>query len=393
MLKKIQKKIKVCQVTSADITLRFLLFSQMKRLQESGFEVWAVSSPGVWTSDIERLGIRFCAVSITRKIFTPFTDCMALFSLVKLFREERFDIVHTHTLKASFLGQLASLIAGIPIRLYTMHGLDFQGVNKLWRRILFRSVERFIARVVHGAFSVNKEDIAMALQKRIYTSSEKLVYLPIGVNLQVFNPDRFSQEFVARKKQKLGINRGVQVIGIVARLVREKGYFELFEAFATILKRFPNTVLLVVGPIEEDKQDGFNPKEAAQAFEIHDKVLFLGMRTDMPELYALMDLFVLPTWREGLGVSILEASAMKKPVVSSMIRGCIESAEHNKTAILLPPKNPRLLAEAIVFLLSNPDRRKTMGEQGRRKVEREFNESTILQHFTEEYNRLIQGRL
>lgn len=380
--------LKICHVASVDITLRFLLFSQLKYLQDVGFEVWAISSPGKWTKEIEDAGIRFQSIQLRRKVFTPFEDFIALIQLFLLFRKEKFSLVHTHTLKASFLGQLAAFFAGVPARIYTIHGLDFQGVPVLWKRILFRFLERIIARIVDVAFSVNKEDIEMALEKKIYPK-EKLQYLPLGIDLTRFNPDRFSPEFCNKKKKELGMPLDARIIGIVARLVREKGYFELFEAFAQVLKQFPNTVLMVVGKEEPEKQDSFSLQTEIRRYGIAKHVHFLGERTDVEELYPLMDVFVLPTWREAIGISILEASAMRRPVVATAIRGCREAAEHGKTAILVPPKNPQSLARTVIAILSHPELAKKMGEEARKKVMREFNGEIIEKELKQEYDKLL----
>ncbi len=385
-----RRPIKICYVASIDLTLRFLLLSPLKYLQSRGYEVWGVSAKGRWTSYLEQQGIRIKTVSFTRKIFSPFADVYALISLTFFFKKERFDIVHTHTLKASFLGQLAAFLAGVPIRIYTIHGLDFENNDiPVYKRTLYTFVDRIIAPLVDLALSVNREDIQTAIDKGIYRVG-KIKYFGGCVNLQRFNPDRFSQEFIAEKKREIGIPEGVKVIGIVARLVREKGYFELFEAFQKVLLQFPNSVLLSVGPEEPEKEDGFIP-EVVKKYGIENHVIFLGERVDVEELYAVMDVFVLPTWREGLGISLLEAEAMEKPVVSSLIRGCREAAENGKTAILVPPKNPEKLAQAILYLFSNPEVARKMGEEGRKKIEREFNEKIVFERLRTEYDRLLKG--
>lgn len=385
------KQIKICHIASADISLRFLLFSKMKYLKGLGYEVWGVSAPGKWIDEIKVAGIKVYTPRITRKMFTPLSDIKSLINLYFFFRREHFDIVHSHTLKASFLGQIAAFLAGVPIRVYTIHGLDFENDFSFLKKSFFIVLEKIIAMLTHVAFSVNREDTEKLIQKHIYPKG-KVQYLPMGINLDKFNPDVFSSEFIAAKRKELGIPSSTKVLGIVARLVREKGYFELFEAFSQILKQFPNTLLLVVGPEEPQKSDRFKP-EIVREFGIQGKVKFLGERTDIAELYAVMDIFVLPTYREGLGISILEASAMKKPVVATAIRGCREAAEDGKTAILVPPKDSQRLKEALLYLLSHPERGKELGEEGRRKVQREFDEKARFYTLKKEYERLIQEKL
>ena len=388
MNKATEKTVKICQVASADISLRFLLLDFMRYLQKEKYEVHAVCSDGKWVPEIRDAGVKVQTIAITRRLFTPIEDLAALFKLYRFFKKEQFDIVHTHTPKACFLGQLAAFFARIPVRIVTIHGLYFQKDSSWQKKIIFVPIEKIIAKIVHKAFSVNREDVAFLINHKIYPPG-KVIYVGGGIDLQKFDPGRFSQEFVAQKKREIDISLNAKVVGIVARLVREKGFIPLFAAFAQILKRFPNTVLLVIGPEEPEKRDALDTA-IVNKYGIQNKVLFLGERTDVIELYSLMDVFVLPSYREGLGLSILEASAMKRPVVASDIRGCREGVDDKKTGLLVPSNNPKKLAEAIIYILSHPKEAKTMGEEGRKKVEREYNQDAVFELLKKEYERLLQ---
>ena len=160
-------------------------------------------------------------------------------------------------------------------------------------------------------------------------------------------------------------------------MVEEKGYLELFQAFRKIIKRFPKTILLIIGPEEPEKKDRINPRVAFKQFGIENNVLYLGERTDVDELYPLMDIFVLPSYREGVGISILEASAMERPVIASNIGGCPEAVDNNKTGILILAKDSKKLFQTIIYLMENPEIAKKMGLAGREKIKREFNEKDL----------------
>ena len=383
-------KIKVCQIASIDMTLRFMLLNQLKFLKDEGYEVQAVCSSGKWIKEIEENGIKVKTIEIKRKI-SPISDLIALFQLLSFLKKEKFDIVHTHTPKASFLGQLAAKISGVPIIINTIHGFYFQKNSPRLKRKFFIFIEKIAALCSNLIFSVNKEDIETAIEEKI-CNPNLIKYLGDGIDLSHFNPERFSQEFIRNKKKELDINPQKKIIGIVARLVREKGFLELFEAFKEVLKKFPNTLLLVIGPKEPEKKDAISP-EIVKNYRIEKNVIFLGERTDVDEIYPLMDIFVLPSHREGLGLSLLEASAMKKPVVATNIRGCREAVDNNKTGILVSPKDPEKLAEALVYLLSNPEMAKEMGDRGRIKVIKEFDERLVFDRIKKEYQRLIQEKL
>jgi len=383
-------KIKVCQVATVDSSIKFLLLNQIKYLQKEGYEISVVCSPGKWIKEIESYGIKVKPIEMKRKI-SPIFDLIALFRLISFFKKEKFDIVHTHTPKASLLGQLAAKIAGVPIVVNTNHGFYFQKGDFWLKRKFFIFIEKIAANFSDLIFSINKEDIETAIKEKI-CNSDLIKYSGDGVDLSHFNRERFSQQFIENKKREFGIDPSKKIIGIVARLVEEKGYLELFEAFKKILNEFPNTLLLVIGPKEPEKRDAIDP-EIVKNYNIEEKVMFLGERTDVDEIYPLMDIFVLPSRREGLGLSILEASAMERPVVVTDIRGCREAVDNGKTGILVPPKNPAKLAEALIYLLSNPEIAREMGKAGREKVKREFNEVLVFDRIKKEYQKLIEEKL
>jgi len=384
-------KAKICYVASADITLKFLLFNQLNFLQKEGLEVFVACSSGTWIGSIEEEGIKVNTIRITRKLFSPLSDLVAFVHLFFYFKKEKFDIVHTHTPKAGFLGQLAAKLARVPVRIHTIHGLYFTEHTPSLKRKLFILVEKITAKFPHLIFSVNKEDIHTATKEHICSAS-KIAYLGGWVDLEKFNPRRFSETFIKQKKEALGIGPDVKMIGIVARFVKEKGYLELFEAFRAILEKEPKVLLLIIGQIEREKKDAINSDIFAE-YGIQKNVFFLGERADVDEIYPLMDIFVLPSHREAMGLSILEASAMEKPVVATNIRGCREAVDDQKTGILVPIKNPVKLAEALEFLLKNPEVAEEMGKMGRLKVVKEFDERFIFNKLKEEYARLIKAKI
>lgn len=330
------RKIKICYVTSIDITLKFILLNHLKFLINEGYDMYAVCSQGKWIKDIEKEGIKVKTIRFKRKI-SLISDLISFIKLFFYFKKERFNIVHTHTIKASLIGQLAAKIAGIPIIVNTIHGFYFQKTDSWLKRKIFILIERIVAKCSDLIFFVNKEDMKTLIKEKICLP-DLTRYFGGGVDIERFNPERFSENFIIRKKKELGIPPDKKIIGIVARLVAEKGFLELFEAFQNVLNKFPNTLLLVVGPKEPEKKDAINPT-IVKKYKIEKNVIFLGERTDINEIYMLMDIFVLPSHREGLGISLLDAQAMGKPVVATNIRGCREAVDDGKTGILIPLKD------------------------------------------------------
>lgn len=384
------KKIKVCCVVSSDITLKFMLFGQLKFLQSQGYEVYAVSSDGGRTKELEKEGIKIKKIIFTRRTFTPISDLMAFLKLYFYFKKEKFDIVHVHTLKPEFYGQIAAKLAGIPIILNTLHGFDFAEDDLNIKKNIFLFLERIAAKCSTAVFSIGNHIIERAIKEKI-GRPDLFKYLGRDIDTERFNPDKFSKNFINSKKQELRIPLDKKIIGIVARLVVEKGYLDLFKAFETVIKNNPDVVLILIGQHEPEKKDTID-LNIIKKYQINNKIIFLGERTDVEEIYPLMDVFVLPTHREGLGAAILEASAMKVPVVASNTGGCPETIDNGESGFLVPISNIEKLAESILFILDNPEQAEKMGKAGRSKILREFKKEIIFDRLGKEYKRLINEK-
>lgn len=386
ILLNMRDKIKVCHIVSTDITVKFLLMPQLKFLMGEGYNVYVICSPGKLKKDIEAEGIKVKTIQIKRKI-SPLADMVSLVKLFFYFKKEKFDIVHTHAPKPGLLGQLAAKMAGVPIIVNTIHGLYFTENSSFLKRNFFIFMEKIAAKCSSLIFSQNREDMETMVKEKI-AKPEKIKYLGNGIDMKRFNPERFSDAFVKNKKNALNLPADAKIIGAVGRLVKEKGYMELFSAFSDVLKNFPNTLLLAIGPEEPEKKDSFSP-EIVKSYELDGKVLFLGERTDVDELYPLMDVFVLASHREGFPRTVLEAMAMTRPIVATNIRGCREEIDNGINGVLIPPKSAKELAQAIIYLLRNPDRVKGMGIRAGEKARREFDERLVFDRIKKEYEELV----
>jgi lipopolysaccharide/colanic/teichoic acid biosynthesis glycosyltransferase len=382
------KKIKVCHVAAVDITVKFLLENQLEFLIKEGYEVHVVCSPGKWIKDIESKGIKVKTIKIKRKI-SLFSDLVSLLKLYFYFKKEKFDIVHTHTPKPALLGQLAAKMAGAPIVINTIHGLYFGNKFSAFKKKFYVFVEKISDSFSDLVFSQNKEDMQTMENYKIAVG--KVKYLGNGIDLQKFSRQRFSEDFIKNKKRELGIKEGAKVVGTVGRLVKEKGYLELFSAFKIVLEKFPDAFLLIAGPEETEKKDAIKP-EIARQFGISNNVLFLGERTDLDEIYPLMDIFVLASHREGFPRTMIEAGANELPIIATDIRGCTEVVENKKTGILFTLGDSEKLAKLIIFLLENPQFARELGKNARLKAEKEFNEKLVFEKIKTEYSNLLKEK-
>lgn len=383
------RPIKVVHITTVDMSLRYMLLNQLQSLKEEGYEVGGISAPGPEVPVIKAAGIRYFPVAMTRR-FTPFSDLASFWQLYRVLKRERFTIVHTHTPKPGLLGQLAARLAGVPVVVNTVHGFYFhEHMPPLWRRF-YIALEKIAAWCSDIILSQNQEDIQTAIKEGI-CQPEKIKYLGNGFDIERFAQACLNEPYLEQKRRELALPPDVPVVGFVGRLVVEKGILELLQAARFIIEQIPQVRFLFIGPIDETKPDALTPAIVAQ-YGLDDVCIFTGRRQDMPELYALMDVLVLPSHREGFPRTPMEASFMGIPSVVTDIRGCREVIEHGRNGWLVPLGDVQALAQAILQLLQNPQEAQRMGEAGRQIARERFDERRVFNKVKAEYARLLQDK-
>ena len=363
---------------------------QIDFMKKHSFRVHGVASPGsVFETTAHRENILMHAINMPRYI-TPWRDLASLFKLWNLFRKLNPDIVHAHTPKGGLLGVIAARLAKVPVVIYGMHGLPFENANGT-KRFLLSWSEKIACLGADKIITVGKVIRRKAL-KYGFCKPDKIMVLGAGSVNGVdgegrFNPEKFSPLLRNEMRQKLKIPEEALVLGFIGRIVRDKGILELAEAWDTLKDKYKNIYLLLIGPIEP--QDPI-PAELLANLKKDDRVRFTGYIEDIPPFYLMMDINVLPTYREGFPVSPLEAAAMKVPVVATDVDGCPEAVEDGLTGIVVPPKNSRALSEAIEELINNSEKRYAMGQAGRKRVLEKFQPEIIWQALFKTYIELLK---
>jgi glycosyltransferase involved in cell wall biosynthesis len=381
---------KVLQVCAVDISIGPLLRPLIYALREAGAGVHVACSPG---GELDRLaddGIPKRPVRIARKILS-LRHLVSLVQLARLIRRERYDFVHVHTPIAAALGRVAARVSGTrPVVLYTAHGFYFHDRMRPWLRRVLIWQERLFGRLCTDfLFTVSAEDQMTALRERIVDVGHTHCLSSLGVDLERF--DLSSPQ--SPRRTDLGISDADPVVAYVGRLVREKGVLDLLEAIALVRERVPGIRLVVIGDtLASDRGRGVQSeiRSLIAAHGLENNVIFLGFRGDVPSLLRLCDIFTLPSHREGMPLTILEAMAAGKPVVTTNVRGCREEVVNGLTGIIVAPRDPRSLSEAILSLLVAPERAKAMGLAGRAHVEKAFDQRRVLEEEVEAYRRLAK---
>ncbi|UCF06631.1 MAG: glycosyltransferase family 4 protein [bacterium] len=379
----------VLQLCAVDFTAYHLLRPLGMALRDAGYRVTFCCSPGEGLEKLAAEGFDVVPIPIHRS-YNILRHIISFVRLYRLLRRRRFEIVHAHTPVAGLIGRVAAKLAGVPRIVYTAHGFYFhEGMHGIVR-CFFLALERFGARLSDLIFVQSREDWKEALRERIATE-DKMIHIGNGVDPALFEPQRYVEE-AEKLRAELGVDYG-PVIGFVGRIVREKGAVEFVRAAASVKATFPGSKFVLVGsPLASDR-DGcwVEVNRLRDELGISSDMVLTGYRTDVPAILTVFDIFVLPSYREGMPRALLEAMAAGLPVVASDIRGCREEVEDGVTGYLVPPRRHEPLARAIERLLSSGDRGQSMGRAGKRRVKEHFNEYNVLEKQVHGINTLIKG--
>ena len=382
---------RVLHVTTVPMTLRFLA-GHVAHAKSKGFEVHALSSPGEALDECARgMQIEVHAVVMSRRI-TPLVDLAALWRIVGVIRHVRPTIVDAHTPKGGLLAMMAATLCRVPVRIYHQHGLPLMTATGLKRRIL-RWTERTACRLAHQVICVS-ESLREVMIGEGLCPPERIKVLEHGSIDGVeaderFNPARIATELAQVVRARYQIPPGALVIGFVGRIVRDKGVIELAESWRALREECPSLHLLVVGPFES--QDPI-PADVEATLRSDPRIHLAGMVHDMPSIYRALDFLVLPTYREGLPASLLEAAAMEVPVIATRIPGCVDAVSDGETGLLVPVRDVEALTAAIRMYVGDAELRRRHGAKGRDRALRVFDPEMIRESLFQEYVRLLGER-
>jgi glycosyltransferase involved in cell wall biosynthesis len=380
--------VKVCHVATIDDSIQVLLLNQLLSIQADGYEVVAISSAGPYVPNIEACGIRHIAVPMKRQV-RPFADLLSLWRLYRAMRREGFTIVHTHNPKPGLLGQIAARLAGVPMVVNTVHGFYFGDHMKPFTRWFFIQMEKIAACCSTSILSQNQEDIRTAIEKRICKTG-LIKHLGNGIDLTLFDPARIDQAEHRQKRSELGIDERAPIVGFVGRLAHRKGFIDYLKAAEIVLEEFPDARFLVIGEADAGKSDALQP-DVVSEYDLGNSCIFLGRQAsdDLPLLYTLMNLLVLPSPFEGVPRVVMEACAMGVPSVVTDVKGNREVIREGENGYLVPYGAPADLAKAISRVLQDPQHARRMGARGREIALEEFDELRVFDRVKAEYRTLL----
>lgn len=377
---------KILHVVNISFVLPYYLGKQVEFMQANQCEIY------VACSDSDQLmqfacekKIKILAVPILRQ-FSFFQDILSAWKICRFIRENKIDIVVGHTPKGALIGLFGAFLAGCPRRVYFRHGVMYETSVGI-KRFFLKNIERFTGLLAKIVVCVSPSVLLMSNRERLSDRFKNIILYKgtcNGVDVSYYNSESVNENEKFQLKRQFSINQQAKVVGYVGRLVKDKGISELIYAWDIVSKRFPEAVLLLVGPLE--KRDAIS-KEVEKKIKNHPTIIVTGFQQNVKVFYSIMDMFILPSFREGFPTVVLEASSMSIPVITTRNTGCIDSIVENETGIFTELSS-KAIADAIIFYLENDTTRIKHGQQGSLFVRTEFAQEFIWDNLLKMYNNL-----
>mgnify|MGYP005635261609 CR=1 FL=1 len=366
---------KICQLSSVDFTLKHFLIPLIDAQLDQGYEVIAVCSDGDYIENLREEGYLIHTIPIYRS-FNIIKQISCIWCLYKYFKKESFDIVHTHTPIASLAGRIAAYFAQIPYIIYTAHGFYFHDDMPTFKKWFHIYLERLLGKITFLLLTQSEEDRISAIKYKII---DKTMAFTIGNGVDKSQFIRKNSSERASMRRDLEIPKDAFVVGMVGRLVREKGVIEFLKAAELVNSENKNVYFILVGErLVSDHAGAVEEQIQSTLKQVGSHLKPLGLCSNMSEIYSTMDLFVLPSWREGMPRSIIEAMMIGLPIIATNIRGCREEVIENETGFLIQVKSPESIVKSINKFLNEPELVSKYGDNGRERAIKYFDENKII---------------
>lgn len=379
-------KKKICCITTIDATLIAFVSDAMYQFVEQGYEVTLVCSDTIRVQKLKGNSFHYVDMPMKRGISLLDMFVMPL-KFYCFFKHKKFDFVQYATPNASLFAAIGAWMANVPVRLYCQWGIRYVGVSGIMR-IILKSLEHLTCKLSTDICSASQKNLNYAVSEGLYPSAKASIIGnggTIGVDLTKYDLER-KTEYKDEVLSEYPVLKERLVICSVGRLSRDKGSFELLEAFSRLANEREDIALLMVGDTE-----GNIPKHLIPITK-HERVIFTGFTHDVNKYMAASDVLAHPSYREGFSMVIQEAMAMQLAVITTDIPGPSEVIEEGVTGILVEPRSVDSLYEGLKQLLSDRNKIEKMALAGRKRCEKLFNRQRMLKLTYEHRLRLMNKK-
>lgn len=346
--------------------------------REAGYEVVVLTRVTQCRKIIEATGLRIIPLTINRKSLSPLDAVLTVARVWRIYRREKADIVHQVALKPIVLGGLSAWLARVPGVVNAVVGGGYVITASRWTMRMVRPFLRLGLKLLlnpKGSLVIfeNRDDLAFFVSRNFVRQESAILIRGAGVD-----PEAYRTECAPP---------GTPMVVLVARLLWDKGIGEFVEAARLLRARGIPGRFVVIGGADPDNRSSID-SSTLERWRAESSVEFWGFREDIPKILETASIACLPSYREGLPKSLLEAMAAGLPCVTTDVPGCREVVRDGDNGILIPPRNPEALADALTALLRDPEMRKRMGRRGRERVVAEFSEQRVIAETLAVYRRM-----
>lgn len=379
---------KVCMITTVSLTLKVFVVETAKYLhKQCGYDVTLICDNDEEFKKSLPNYIHYTPVHMARGV--DITGVKSIVDFIKVFRDEKFDMVQYSTPNAACYASIAAKIVKVPVRLYCQWGIRYVGMSGISRKI-FRAIEKMVCRNSTDIRAVSPMNKAFAVSEGLYPEEKAVVVGKggtIGVDMKRYDISKKAEYCSAIRKQ-YDISNEAFVYGFAGRVSADKGCAELLTAFQKITESEPDAKLLIVGPME----DGCGvPAEILEWARKSNQVVMTGMidGSKMNEYYSAMDVLVHPTYREGFGMVLQEAGALGIAMITTKIPGASEVMEEGISCLLVEPKNISELESAMKKLITDREYSKKIGQAAYERTKQYYDRPIMLENQKADYEELL----
>jgi glycosyltransferase involved in cell wall biosynthesis len=381
---------KLIRITTVPLSLKLLLFGQMKFMSEQAWEVVMVSADGKEVNQVvKNEGVRHIVIPFTRKI-TPFQDLKCLWKLFWLFKKEKPQIVHTHTPKSGLLGMIAANLAGVDIRIHTLAGMPAMSAKKGRKDMLVKAEKWTYANATE--VWPNSQGLYDYVLNQGLTTKSKLRLIgkgsSNGVDLEKFSRESLKENHLIAATMRIMPGDEDFIILSVGRLVKDKGIEDLVDAF--LKSRIVNQSKLVLLGSFEQELNPLSPK-TIQTIKDHPRIVQIDWTDHVPHYMALADVLVHASHREGFPNVLLEAGAMNLPIICSDIIGNTDLITQQKTGLIFPVENTSVLTEAIEFAFLKREKMSEYADNLKVHIVENYSRNKLLKEILKTYLLLLNA--